>query len=445
MPRRQPAVPERTLRRPPLWLFGLAGALVLGAVLRLVCVHDIEYKADEHWIVLHARYAPDAMPLDWVGIPASIGIRNPAMGTWVFRALSLISRAQTPIQFARAVQIINVGTLVLLACFALWIVPRDQRETWLWAVALGSLNPLAVIFQRKIWPPSVLPLFVLTLLIGWWHRERRWGSFLWGVVGAVIGQVHMAGFFFTAGLAAWAALFERRRVAWRSWFAGNCLGALPMLPWAYTVLFRSHHHLNHAVQWVHVVEMKFWMRWFTEPFGLGVDYSLENDFADFLGYPLLGRDRSYLAAWLYASLLVIAAVVVGRALFWLARNRARVNEFIVGRNSQTAFTQNAALWGFGILLSLSTASIHRHYMIVAFPLTFVWLARVALAPGEKSAVEMRRSRGLLTALCVLQLLVSSCFLNYIHANPHQIWGDYGIPYRAQTKAPIILEFDAPNR
>src|SRR5271154_6936900 len=91
---------ETSRRSGPLWPWGLALAMLLGAVLRLVCIEDIEYKVDEAWIVTNARFAPDPVPLRWIGLPASIGINNPALGTWVFRALSLIAGAQTPPEFA---------------------------------------------------------------------------------------------------------------------------------------------------------------------------------------------------------------------------------------------------------------------------------------------------------------------------------------------------------
>ena len=45
---------------------------------------------------------------------------------------------------------------------------------------------------------TVLPLFSLAMLAGWWHRRRRWGAFLWGIAGTLLGQVHLTGFVFAA-------------------------------------------------------------------------------------------------------------------------------------------------------------------------------------------------------------------------------------------------------
>ena len=138
-------------------------------------------------------------------------------------------------------QIVNIAALLLLVGFAFRHVRREEREAWLWAAALVAVNPLAVLFHRKIWPPCVLPLLTLAMLYGWWYRQRRGAAFVWGFVGICLGQIHMAGFFFAAGFVLWALVFDRpwsERVAWRSWLLGSVLGSLPMLPWLV-------HLLNH--------------------------------------------------------------------------------------------------------------------------------------------------------------------------------------------------------
>src|SRR5262249_35004334 len=158
--------------------------------LRLVWAEDIEYKGDEYWTFQRTQAVGRTEPFPWVGMPTSAGFVNPGMSAWVFLALGKLAAAQSPPDLARAVQGLNVRALVLLVGFALRVVPREEREFWLWGAALAAVNPVAVLFHRKIWPPSVLPLFTLVLLAGWWRRERRWGAFTWGLVGALVGQIH---------------------------------------------------------------------------------------------------------------------------------------------------------------------------------------------------------------------------------------------------------------
>src|SRR5262249_23742786 len=202
VPTRSVGTRESRLSWPVL---GIILALLAGASLRLIWPEDIEYKADEAWTFQHSRDA--ALP--WLGMPSSVDIPNPGMSVWVFVLLQRLSGAADPPALARAVQLVNAAALVLLVCFAFPHVLRGEREPWLWAAALVAVNPLAVLFHRKIWPPCVLPLLTLAMLYGWWYRRRRGPAFVWGLVGVCLGQIHMAGFFFATRFVLWALLFDR--------------------------------------------------------------------------------------------------------------------------------------------------------------------------------------------------------------------------------------------
>jgi hypothetical protein len=294
----------------------------------------------------------------------------------------------------------------------------------LWAAALVAVNPLCVLFHRKLWPPCVLPLFTLAALWGWWRRERWVPAFVWGLVGVCLGQVHMAGFFFAAGFALWALCFDRRRVAWKAWLAGTLLGALPLLPWAYHLLTHSSARPANPHRWVHALEGKFWIRWCSESFGCGIDYTLGPNFREFLSWPLVAGRATWLAAGCHLVVAAVALTLLGRAALALWGERRGLLGRLVGRDSPTAFTQSAALWGFGLLLTLSCCSIHRHYMIVLFPLECLWVARLALAGAQPLG------RRLLTALWVAQFGISATFLLYVHDKQH-LGAEYGTTWKAQ--------------
>ena len=55
------------------------------------------------------------------------------------------------------------------------------------------------------------PMFGLLVWLGWWRCDKRWGAILWGLAGACIGQIHMSGFYFAAGLALWTAIFAPKQ------------------------------------------------------------------------------------------------------------------------------------------------------------------------------------------------------------------------------------------
>ncbi len=413
-------------------VLGVVLALVAGAGLRLVWSADIEYKADELWTFQHSHDTE----LPWLGMPSSVDIPNPGMSLWVFMLLQRLSGAEDPPALARAIQFVNVAALVLLVGFAFLHVPRGEREAWLWAAALVAVNPLAVLFHRKIWPPCVLPILTLAMLYGWWYRQRRGPAFLWGLVGTCLGQIHMAGFFFAGGFVLWVLLFDRpwsQRVAWRSWLVGSVLGALPMLPW----LVHLHNHPSERPidphRWVHACELKFWVRWCTESFGLGTDYTFGPYFPEFLHYPLIGGRPTYLVALVHCFIVCVAAVLLLGAAVQLGRQRPNWGALWIGRGSATAFTQSAALWGFGLLLTVSSFSIHRHYMIVLFPLEFLWVARLALTT-DAGPRSLRLGRALLLCLCCAQFFLSANMLSFIHSRQNFAGAEYGIPYGAQCAA-----------
>ena len=427
--------PERRGSHTWLWAVALVAAILTGAAFRLVFVDDIEYKGDERWTYCHAKDIASGLSFPMLGMPSSAGIRNPGMSIWVFAALAKIYPPGDARDLARAVQILNIAAIVLLLVFVWRVVPREEREPWLWAAALVSLNPIAVLFHRKIWPPCVLPLFSLLFLTAWWHRGRQVWAFVWGLVGACLGQIHMAGFFFTAAFAGWAFLFDRRGVAWRGWFLGTCLGAAPLIPWLSYVANGKGPQEIEATDWQHLPDGKYWMRWVTEPFGVSVEYTLGDDFEDYLGWPVVYGQPTYLVAVLHVMMVGIGAVLLARALRWLWANRARALELWTGKSSATAFTQGAALWGLGILLTASTVPVTRHYLIILFPLTFVWVARIALVPCGERVSAFKFARGALLTLCVVQALITASFLGYVHANQRMIHGEYWIPFAAQVGVP----------
>src|SRR5579872_456765 len=157
------------MRSERVWAIGLAAALSAGIVFRLVWLGDVEYKADEIWTLEHVQAFWRTQELPWVGMPASVGVPNSGMSIWVFIALSSLVPVDTPLPLTRTVELLGLCGLILLLGFVLYGVERREREPWLWSVAFAAVNPFAVTFSRKIWPPDVLLPFTVIMLAGWWH------------------------------------------------------------------------------------------------------------------------------------------------------------------------------------------------------------------------------------------------------------------------------------
>ena len=417
-------------RGQPAWLVVVAtvAALGVGTGLRLAWGSDIEFKYDEHWLFEYATHPGGGF--SWFGMRSSLGLLNPGLSAWIFVALARIGGATTPVGLARTIQALNSVALALVAVFAWTSVAAREREAWLWGVGLGAVNPMAVVFARKIWQQSVLPVFSLGALVGWWYRDRRWGAFLWGLVGIAMGQVHVSGFFFTGGFVLWALLFDRRGTRWGWWTAGAFVGLAPMWPWLVYAAGSVGNHTSDAFAPWRLAVPVYWVFWFTEPFGVGLWSSLGWHFADFLG-----------GLGFAVGLLHITAILIAIALFRSAlaerRHAAPLTRASAGGANQTTFTTRAVYLGCGVLMTVSMLAIHRSYVYVTFPLEFVWLAWLAVGPDSREA-HRQLGRRLLAALWIVELAISLSFLAYVHHNGGAPGADYGAAYRAQPPGQIFL-------
>ena len=96
------------------------------------------------------------------------------------------------------------------------------------------------------------------------------------------------------------------------------------------------------------------------------------------------------------------------------------------RQSQTSMLVSGAWWGYGIITTLACFTVHRHYLIVLFPITFVWLAFWLL--GKQPS---RLGRVVLMLLVIAQFTVTASYLHYVHIHP-DMQGEYGPAYSTQS-------------
>lgn len=424
------------LRSPAIWL---AAAVTVGAVLRFTWNSDMEFKADEHQMFELSQHIGREEPWPVLGIPSGVGLRNPGMSVWVFVALARVFHASTPLQLDRAVVTLNVLAFVALLLFICWAVPPPEREAWFWAAALAAFSPMSLILQRKIWAQSVLPLFCVLFLVGWWRRDRRWGAVVWGAVGAALGQIHMSGFFFAAGMFLWTAAFSAQRfgrkpIRWAAWAVGSALGFAPAIPWFRYLLTRT----AHGPGWNPMLAMnlQFLRNVYVDAFGLGLDYSLGGDTPAFLHASPFASTAIHPVLYLHAACMALSLILTAWVIRAGWRGRATLRDLVsrIGHSSETAFAIAGALAGFGLLITLSGVPIYRHYLIVTFAFEWLLVAHLALR-------HARWPRWLLGSLLVSQLGLSTSFLVYIHEHGGAPHGDYGFAYRVQhTRLPRTIDY-----
>jgi hypothetical protein len=423
--------PGRDAAKP--WSGALPFALVCviaGAALRLSFPADIEYKLDERWLFEHARGLLDGMPWSWTGIPSSIGSPNPGMSLWVFAGLGWLGGIATPVQLARAVQLAACAALVGLLIFARVGVERGEREQWYWAVALWALHPLAIVFERKIWNPSTLPLLVVAFIATWWFRRNNPAAFLGGLVGALGAQIHLPFGVLAIAIAAWTWWRDRAGARWSAWLAGSVIGSLPAWPWLRELTMGQ----GPALQW-HFPNAAFFLRWIPQSLGFGIEYELGSvHMRDYLSGPAILGHPSYLMAFVLVAMAGVGAIILLRAVRSAMRN-GWLDSTLLGGRDAAGLLVGAALWAYGGALTAVTiigVRSHRHYTIVIIPLMALWTARLVLQGDRTKGLQL--ARGLLVALCVLQGTAAAGLLAYIHRT-QVIHDEYGPTWQSQQPRP----------
>ncbi len=290
-----------------MWL-----VLMIAAVLRLSFPQDIEYKGDEKYMFAQSQSAGITAPWPALGMTSSIAFRNPAISVWVFIALARLFHLTDPVALTCGVECLNISAFFLLFLVVQKILPvEEQRQPWMWTIVLAAFNPFAVLFQRKLWAQDTLPFFCVAFIAGWFKRETVVGAFVWGFFGAILGQIHMSGFFLAASLLFFTVFLAPRfsvyrKVHWPGWFLGSVLGAIPLIPWLQYAF--SFHGTVHGVYWRNMLSVNYWYYWLTDVLGVGLNFSLGQHFKEFLQIP-----------WVAAAHLLIG--LAAAAIFYFAVRR----------------------------------------------------------------------------------------------------------------------------
>jgi hypothetical protein len=410
-------------------------ALAAGVVFRVFYPGVIEYHIDEAYSFNHVMGVLNGGTWPHFGMTMSVGGRNPGLSVWIFILLGLVTNPETPVDLARAVQFLNITALVAFIAVILRAIPRAERETWLWGAALWAVNPLAVIYERKIWPPSTLPIFIVAMLAGWWYRRSWLGSFAFALVTMLGGQIHPTAVFLGVSLFVWTIVDDRRAFRVDGLVTGAALGILPALNWLLSYSGAS------AYRHLRFPDLAFYGRWFTEPFGFGLDHTLGPiEFPSFLRSPFRSGDPTWLALAVHVSIAIVAAAIFVLAARQVYRSRWGLSlRWIFLGETCAGRLVRAALFGFGTILTALTiggGGLYPHYLIVIAPLMTLWVA--SLVTFADGGGLQGRGRALLSTLCVLDGALVVMLFAYIH-QVGTIYGEFGPSWEWQQ----LLENPGP--
>lgn len=405
------------------WTSFTCVCLVVGALVRFAWIGDVEYKDDEDQLFTYSQAIPTTQLWPAIGTTSGVGeIRHPALGVWSFAILAQVLHLRTPLAVTSTVPALSLIALALLFWFAWRVVPEAERDVWLWTAALASVNFVATAYARKIWIPSLLPIFCVILLIAWWYRHTRLGALVWGIDGALIGQAHMTGFFYAGAFLIGTALFARKSVRWRAWLAGSAWGAIPALPWFYYMWSNRPAVLASASAFPDVqAAFDFFRLAFEVSLSQTAEFNLGANFHEYLAYPVLlgvttrGVDAARFILHAIGMLaLIVAAVTALRNLRRLVAHRQITD-------TQLGFF-NAALTGL-LMSAAAVPNLPNHHLMV-FPFEYLWIPAVAIACLPKPRIW-------LAAVWLGSAVCTFGFLQFIHDHCGAPNGDYGVSYRCQ--------------
>src|SRR5262249_33345958 len=123
--------------------------------------------------------------------------------------------------------------------------------------------------------------------------------------------------------------------------------------------------------------LPFIRHWFSIALGVDLHYSLGGSFRAFLAYPTVAGTPTYLGGALIGVIMLIFSLILVRLARRLYVQPAGTIRLMFDVSSATGLALNAAFWGYGLLLSAISRPVYLHYLIIAFSLPALSLAKLA--------------------------------------------------------------------
>ena len=384
----------------------------------------MEWKADEILMFEKAMKIINWQELPMLGLQSGVGFANPGLGVWIFSLMAII--AKTPPQMVRIIQLMNILSILFFYLFIISHIKKERQAPWLWGLGLFCISPLAILFSRKIWAQDILPFFSFFVFFSHWYRRKALGAFSWGLLGALIGQIHMSGFLYAFALVSYSIIIDLKNKhfdlkLWSVWFLGSIIGLIPLIPW---LIHIATHTVSSNYSPINILGLNFFMHWFSTACGINLEYSLGHAFWHFITWPILFGKQTYLMALSHLFLLGCGLYAIFEWIWQkFSPSKKSVTQDISSSKKYPKLYEYLFSLGIvgGIIFTLSGFHIPTHYLIILFPFPFIWLCLLFI-----------QRKKMLFLIIICQLAISISFLNFIHTNGGAILGDYGTVYRLQN-------------
>lgn len=364
----------------------------------------MEWKADEKLMYDLATDALKQGVLPIIGMPSGGGLPNAGFSVWPFAFFRLITNS--PVIMMLLVAISNVLALFIFMACVKKLELKNKQNFYFGLLSFGvSLMP--VLFSRKLWAQDLIPIFIASMWYLFLIRKHWWALILMGVVGALVGQLHLSGFYYFAGLMLAAILYKK--VKFKQLLItgiGFVLGMLPAIEW-----MRSLFEIKDSVAGLHhFLKFEFWMHAILDPLGINAQYSFGSNLIEFVKFNI---NNNIGATFLPA---VVAMVIVSIFITSLIQTIAKKRE-LISENKELKFILTAFILIPGVLLTVSCIPVRSHYLIGALPFLGIVFVQLISSLGEKWVKTFIAFQAIFTLL----------FLSYVHIK-QDVGGDYGKVY-----------------
>ncbi|HNS52574.1 MAG TPA: hypothetical protein PKO09_15515 [Anaerolineae bacterium] len=186
--------------------------LLLAASLRIGWPQLTEFKFSEARMEALALEITREGRLPLVGVPSSAGLDHSPMSIYLYAPAFLQTNHPVPATVYGAV----AGLVAVAMCFRFgrqW--PGGGSTGGFTSALIAAASPWAVLFSRKIWQISLVPVLALVfagLAVAGFVSRRRWALCGCVIVYAVLAQVHPSAISLAPVLLLWLALFWRKEL-----------------------------------------------------------------------------------------------------------------------------------------------------------------------------------------------------------------------------------------
>lgn len=380
--------------------------IVLAAVLlRLVNLDYMQFEGDEaNNLAVAADFVSGrAFPL--VGIPSSIGTYFPPLFTYLMAIPLMFSR--NPVIAAGFVALVNCASVGLCYVFC-----RRYFGEIVAIVAAGffAVNPWAVFYTRKIWPPDLLPLFVIGFFFSLFAvvcEGRRKYLLICSACFAAATQLHLSTIYFLV-IAVLTLVWFRPKVGWGTYLGGVAIAFSFYVPYLVFDLFNRGYDTKiylHALS----LPSRFHPEALIAPFIFGSTLG----FMHFMDWPFL-------------DLFQVLLVAMGMVYLFFHRSDPRYAILLLWCCVPSAF------------LLISKLVLFPHYFICFYPIQFVLAGIMANTRMHDRSSRKDVLRYVIPALFVVlaayQMLSSVKFVGSI-AGPVE-WKAFGLDYGPSFRSQV---------